>query len=457
MQWLTMSWPTPRTMPRRAASSTLVPTPSVEATSTGSSRAVISLAENTPPKLPTPRTTARAVGALDGGLHLIHGPGALVDVDPGRGVRGEHCSGCSPADVAPHLHAVEVDVIDRVVRGTSGGGEVGAEAGDGQHPTAGDPAVVAAGGAGHAGGEHSAWSPTGPTVTRPPVTGADGYPGAAATTVHAAPGAMRVLVGQPALGARQCHRGEVGVEQREHRLCLGVAEAAVVLDEPWARSGEHEAGVEHADVGRPFGGQVVEHRLDEGGHEVVGIERDRRRRVRPHAAGVGAGVALADALVVLGERQCTCSAPVAQCEQGALGPLEALLEHERALRRDGADGVDRVVGPSGTMHALAGGQTVELHHHGCAEFLEPRNRLVGTSKRSNAGPARRVPWPARGPGPSTTRAWRDRRSGRSTAMPRRAHSSAVPATSAASGPTMTRSVVSTVASPSSSARVTSCP
>ena len=57
MQWLTMSIPTPRTMPSRAASSTFVPTPSVDATSTGSRSAVIAAALNTPPKLPTPRST----------------------------------------------------------------------------------------------------------------------------------------------------------------------------------------------------------------------------------------------------------------------------------------------------------------------------------------------------------------------------------------------------------------
>ena len=58
MQWLTMSMPTPRNRPARAASSTLVPTPSVEATSTGSSIATIAFALNAPPKLPTPRSTA---------------------------------------------------------------------------------------------------------------------------------------------------------------------------------------------------------------------------------------------------------------------------------------------------------------------------------------------------------------------------------------------------------------
>jgi hypothetical protein len=35
-----------------------VPTPSVEATSTGSSIAMIDFAEKTPPKLPTPRSTS---------------------------------------------------------------------------------------------------------------------------------------------------------------------------------------------------------------------------------------------------------------------------------------------------------------------------------------------------------------------------------------------------------------
>ena len=58
MQWLTMSWPTERTWPSRAASSTFVPTPSVDATRTGSSMVAIDLAEKTPPKLPTPRSTS---------------------------------------------------------------------------------------------------------------------------------------------------------------------------------------------------------------------------------------------------------------------------------------------------------------------------------------------------------------------------------------------------------------
>ena len=53
-----MSCPSERTRPRAAASSTLVPTPSVEATSTGSSIEAIAFAEKAPPKLPTPRTTS---------------------------------------------------------------------------------------------------------------------------------------------------------------------------------------------------------------------------------------------------------------------------------------------------------------------------------------------------------------------------------------------------------------
>ena len=48
-----------------------------------------------------------AVGALDGRLQLGDGPVALVDVDAGGGVGAQRGAGRPPADVAPHLHALE--------------------------------------------------------------------------------------------------------------------------------------------------------------------------------------------------------------------------------------------------------------------------------------------------------------------------------------------------------------
>ena len=64
-------------------------------------------------------------------------------------------------------------------------------------------------------------------------------------------------------------------------------------------------GVQHADVRRARRGEVVDDRLDELRRQLVGVVAGRRRRVGAHAAGVRAGVALADALVVLGDRQRT--------------------------------------------------------------------------------------------------------------------------------------------------------
>ena len=143
MQWLTMSIPTPRTMPSRAASSTFVPTPSVER---DEHRIVhrhdAPSRENTPPKLPTPLSTPVSCVRLDGRLHLLDGAGALVDVDAGRGVRREPGAERAPADVAAHLHARRSGCSAmRAYARARAAARSTAEPGDGEHPAAGDPTV----------------------------------------------------------------------------------------------------------------------------------------------------------------------------------------------------------------------------------------------------------------------------------------------------------------------------
>ena len=61
MQWFTMSMPVPRTRPSLAASSTFVPTPSVDATSTGWSNSLRNDTSIAPPNDPTPRKTRSLV------------------------------------------------------------------------------------------------------------------------------------------------------------------------------------------------------------------------------------------------------------------------------------------------------------------------------------------------------------------------------------------------------------
>ena len=177
---------------------------------------------------------------------------------------------------------------------------------------------------------------------------------------------------------RACQRqlGQVAVEQRQDRLCLGVTEAAVELEQLRAVLGEHEAGVQHADVRGALGGEVIDHGLDELRGQRVGVVPGGCRRVRAHAAGVRAGVAVEDALVVLGDRQRPSDRAVAQGDQAALGPGESLLEHDRALRGELADGGIGLGGRGRHDHALAGGQTVELHDHGQLGVAPPADGVV---------------------------------------------------------------------------------
>ncbi len=173
------------------------------------------------------------------------------------------------------------------------------------------------------------------------------------------------------------------------RLGLGVAEAAVELEQPGPVGGEDQPGVQHADVRRAGGGEVVDDRLHErlAVSSSAGSSGDRRRGVGAHAAGVGPGVALADALVVLGERQRHGRAAVAEREQRAL----------RAGRRSSS-----TIGPAAAKARIAASVSAArrrarrrpcrrpgrlLDDHGRAHAARhQRERLVGARRwRENAG------------------------------------------------------------------------
>ncbi len=113
--------------------------------------------------------------------------------------------------------------------------------------------------------------------------------------------------------------------------------------------------------------QLIEHRLvDLGAHPLE--ERAvhlRDRRERPHAAGVGAGVAVADPLEVArgGERERRLA--VAQRQHGQLVAVEERLdEHgmlaEAPLDQHRLQRRPRLLLVGGDHHALAGGQAVRL-------------------------------------------------------------------------------------------------
>ena len=94
---------------------------------------------------------------------------------------------------------------------------------------------------------------------------------------------------------------EVGVEERETRLGFRVAEADVVLEHTRAGRCDHEAGEQAAAEAQVLGGHATDGRLEDllldFGED--GSGGDGRGSIGAHAAGVGASVALTNALVIL--------------------------------------------------------------------------------------------------------------------------------------------------------------
>ena len=187
----------------------------------------------------------------------------------------------------------------------------------------------------------------------------------------------RVVIVQVTVAGSHGQFGQVVDQQGQHRLSLGVAEAAVELEQPRSVGGEHQPGVEHADVGRADGREVVDHWLDERCRQQVRVVGDRRRGVGAHAARVRAGVALADALVILRHRQGAGHLAVAQRHQAALRSGQPLLEHDWALGHQLVDRGDGLVITVGHDHALTGGEAVELDHHWLGEATPPGDCFVG--------------------------------------------------------------------------------
>ena len=221
--------------------------------------------------------------------------------------------------------------------------------------------------------------------------------------------------------------GQVAVEQRQQDLRLGVAEAGVELEDHRSGIGQHQPGVQHAAVRGPVARHAPGDRLEDGSVASSSWRRPNHghRRIGAHAAGVRAGVAVA---------QTACSRSAApqrhdvlaahEGEGAHLAPGEPLLEEDAAaLRRDVeqvAQRARRLVPRLGHDHALARRQPVRLHDRRPLPRVEVG--LVGAAagdrcRRSARRRAASPPWQT----PSTTRGARRRGSGRRRARRRRAH------------------------------------
>ena len=186
------------------------------------------------------------------------------------------------------------------------------------------------------------------------------------------------------LGGCQQHLQQVRLEPHQNRLRLGVAQPAIELQRlGLAGCINHQAGVQKAGVGNAVFFHATHSRQDDFAHGTgVHIGRDhRRRRIGAHAAGVGASIAVQQALVVLAGRQRQHVLTVAQHDETGLFALQKLfnddscptgvVRHAQAVAFEHeVHRLMRLRQGFGHHHALASGQTVGLDHDRGALLLD---------------------------------------------------------------------------------------
>ena len=136
---------------------------------------------------------------------------------------------------------------------------------------------------------------------------------------------------QLAVGTGQEHLREVASQTHHDGLGLGVAHAAIELQGFDAAVGrDHQTGVQKAGVLNAVGGHAAQRGLDDLLHgAAVDLGRDHRRgRIRAHATGVGALVAVEQAFVVLAGGQGQGALAVTQHDEAGLFAGQKLFDHD---------------------------------------------------------------------------------------------------------------------------------
>ena len=182
---------------------------------------------------------------------------------------------------------------------------------------------------------------------------------------------------------------QIEIHAHHQRLRFRIAQPAIIFEHHGTVGGQHQSEIQEARVRNPFLGKPGDRRA----HNIFHDHRFVVRRdhpvhgVRAHPAGIGAAVAVEDALVVARGRHRQERTPVGQDNEGKLLALqrcfqqnpraaraEFVLLHHPANERFG------LLARFRDQNALSRAQSVRLHDHRPIHRVERPNRLLGGIK-----------------------------------------------------------------------------
>ena len=180
---------------------------------------------------------------------------------------------------------------------------------------------------------------------------------------------LHLDVGEATLGDGLHDGQQVRIEQRQHDLCLRIAEAAVVLDDLRAILRQHETEVEAALEGAALTLHRFDGRLEDGLHADISdfLRVVRVRCDGAHTAGIEALIVVVGTLVIHGADHRHDDITVGEAEDRDLRTLEVLLDDdliagvaELVLCHDGLDALDRLFTGHRDDDALSECESVRL-------------------------------------------------------------------------------------------------